>query len=687
MTGIYIAAIDAATKKATVALGMTELLARRAGRIGVFRPVVRSGVPDNLVETLRARFKLDLGYADCTGVTYERVHADPDGSVAEIVDRYRKLAARCEAVVVVGTDYTGVGAPTEFEFNVQLAAHLGTPVMLVVSGRRRTPEDVAAVVGLAVEEIRREHAAALGCVITRVDPAGLAATTARLARAEPPVFVLPEVPRLAAPTMNDLMTACSGYLMIGDEQRLGREVGGLMVGAMSLPNILNRLTEGVTVIIPSDRAAALLPGLVAAHAAPTFPALSGVVMTGGMDLPEPVARLLDGMAVRLPVVITEEDTFETATRLSAVEGTFTPDAEGKIETALGLFADHGPGAGLLDRLRVTRTAVTPVMFEYDLLEAARAHRRHIVLPEGTEERILRAADILLRRGVADLTLLGEEEQIRARAAELGLDLATARMLSPHEPGIRHRFAEEYARLRAHKGVTYDLARDTVTDVSYFGTLMVHLGLADGMVSGAAHTTAHTIRPAFEIIRARPGAGVVSSVFFMCLPDRVLVYGDCAVNPEPTVEQLADIAIASAATAERFGVQPRVAMLSYSTGESGTGQEVERVRAATRLVRGRRPDLPVEGPIQYDAAVEPAVAQAKLPGSEVAGRATVFIVPDLNTGNNLYKAVQRSAGAVAVGPVLQGLRRPVNDLSRGATVQDIVNTVAITAIQAQGEQPP
>jgi phosphate acetyltransferase len=309
----------------------------------------------------------------------------------------------------------------------------------------------------------------------------------------------------------------------------------------------------------------------------------------------------------------------------------------------------------------------------------------VVLPEGTDERILRATEVVLRRGVAGVTLLGPVDQVRGRAAALGLDIGAAAVLDPVAPEAhetRERFAATYATARAHKGVTLRQARDVVVDVSYFGTLMVLEGLADGMVSGAAHTTAHTIRPAFEVIRTVPGVRTVSSVFFMCLADRVLVYGDCAIIPDPDAGQLADIAVSSAATARRFGVEPRVAMLSYSTGESGTGAEVDKVREATRLVREREPGLPVEGPIQYDAAVDASVARAKLPGSEVAGQATVFVFPDLNTGNNTYKAVQRSAGAVAVGPVLQGLRRPVNDLSRGCTVADVVNTVAITAIQAQ-----
>jgi phosphate acetyltransferase len=322
------------------------------------------------------------------------------------------------------------------------------------------------------------------------------------------------------------------------------------------------------------------------------------------------------------------------------------------------------------------------MFESLLLERARANRQHIVLPEGDDERILRAASTLLSRQVVDLTLLGVESQVRAQATALGLDIDRADVIDPRTSELVEPFAAEYTRLRAHKGMTLERARDIVRDVSYFGTMMVHTGHADGMVSGAAHSTAHTITPSFQIIKTAPGTESVSSVFFMCLADRVLVYGDCAVIPDPTVEELADIAVSSADTAAQFGIEPRVAMLSYSTGESGTGADVDKVRAATALVKERRPDLSVAGPIQYDAAVDASVGEAKLPGSDVAGRATVFIFPDLNTGNNTYKAVQRSAGAVAVGPVGQGLNKPVNDLSRGATVRDIVNTVAITAIQAQ-----
>jgi phosphate acetyltransferase len=385
----------------------------------------------------------------------------------------------------------------------------------------------------------------------------------------------------------------------------------------------------------------------------------------------------------LPILETDLDTQAASAALTAVRGRLTKDSPRKIDTALALFEQHVDSQSLLDQLAVARSsAVTPLMFEHQLIDAAVADRKHIVLPEGEEERILRAADVLLRRGVADLTLLGDPVAISAKTAGLGLDLSAARVVDPDNDPLAERFAAELHRLRQHRGVDLDRARELVKDVSYFGTMMVQLGLADGMVSGSVHTTAHTIRPALEIVKTVPGVSVVSSVFFMCLQHQVLVYGDCAVNPDPTAEQLADIGISSAATAVAFGIEPRVAMLSYSTGTSGTGTDVEKVSKATAIVRDRAPELLVEGPIQYDAAIDAAVARTKLPDSPVAGRATVFIFPDLNTGNNTYKAVQRSANAVAVGPVLQGLRKPVNDLSRGATVRDIVNTVAITALQAQ-----
>ena len=451
---------------------------------------------------------------------------------------------------------------------------------------------------------------------------------------------------------------------------------------MTAEHVLERLREGMAVITPGDRSDVVL-AVMSAHAAENFPSLSTVILNGGLPLHPSIAALVDGLGLRLPIIATDLGTFETASAAAAARGRVTVTSQRKIDTALALMDRHVDTADLLAQLAIPiPTVTTPQMFEFQLLERARADRKRIVLPEGDDDRILEAAGRLLRREVADLTILGDEAAIRARAAELGVDLAAATVLNPRTSDLCDRFAEQYAEMRKKKGVTHEQAREIIHDVSYFGTMLVHNDIVDGMVSGAAHTTAHTVRPAFEIIRTRPDVSTVSSIFLMCLADRVLAYGDCAIVPDPTSEQLADIAISSARTAAQFGIEPRVAMLSYSTGSSGTGADVDKVRAATDLVRQRAPELLVEGPIQYDAAVEPSVAITKMPDSPVAGRATVLIFPDLNTGNNTYKAVQRSAGAIAIGPVLQGLNKPVNDLSRGALVADIVNTVAITAIQAQ-----
>jgi phosphate acetyltransferase len=675
--GVYVAGCEPATGKSAVALGVQQLLTRRVERLGIFRPVVADPEHDPLIELLRPLGASGVPSEASYGVGYEEVRADEAAALEEIVARYRALAAQCDGVLVVGTDFAGTAS--ELAFNARVALNLGLPALLVVTGHERTPEEIRTAISVALTTWRRWGPNVVGVVANRVRGFELDAVAAPAA--DPPVYALPEVDLLMAPTVGQVAAACHGEVIAGDAELLGREALHLTVAAMTLPNLMERITDGAVLITPGDRADVLLAAMFA-HASTQLPSPAGVVLTGGLRPPQVMLGALGSFGGIVPVVLTEHDTYETVSLASAREGAITRDAPRKITKALALFETHVDGDALLDRIDVARSeVVTPLMFEYTLLDRARAAGRHIVLPEGTDERVLRAADVLLRRRVVELTLLGPEAEVRGAASRLGLDLYGAHILDPSEPELLERFAAEYAARRAHKGVTVDQARDVVSDVSYFGTMMVTLGLVDGMVSGATHTTAETIRPSFELVKTRPDVSIVSSVFLMCLADRVLVYGDCAVNPNPDAAQLADIAISSAATALRFGIEPRVAMLSYSTGSSGSGAEVERVREATEIVRAREPRLSVEGPIQYDAAVDAGVARTKLPDSDVAGRATVFIFPDLNTGNNTYKAVQRSANAIAIGPVLQGLNKPVNDLSRGATVHDIVNTVAITAIQA------
>lgn len=692
---IYVAAPEGRTGKSMVAVGMIEALTRTVSSVGVFRPVVASGTEDAILHTLISQPGVEQTYADAVGVTYEEVHDDPDAALHQLVEKYALIKERYESVVILGSDYTATTSPTELTFNARVAANLNVPVVLVVSGRSRTPEDIRSAAEGGLAEFRAHHAKVIAVIANRVstleraaseevDPADLAAVRAELAKLPDVITAaLPADRLLAAPTVRAQFDAVEANLVLGNPDLLDRESQDTLVAAMTLPNVLRRLTPESTVIMPGDRSD-LLPGLLLAHRSGSFPPLAGIILLGGYEIPDTIVKLIDGIHNQLPIGMTNLGTYTSSDRIFRLEGAMTSSPR-KVEVARRLFSEHVDVAALLNALQVHRSdVVTPLMFEHQLQDLARSDRRTIVMPESSDDRILTSADILLQRGVANLILLGDAQAIKQRATRLGLSLHGVTVVDPTDPELVERFAEEYARLRAHKGVTVEQAREKLTDLSYFGTMMVHLGMADGMVSGAINTTANTIRPSLEFIKTKPGVSVVSGSFLMCMPDQVVVYADCAVNPDPSAAQLADIAISSVETAVAFGIEPRVAMLSYSTGTSGFGADVDKVREATEIVRAKMPDLALEGPIQFDAAVDPTVARTKLPDSPVAGQATVFIFPDLNTGNNTYKAVQRSSGAVAIGPVLQGLNKAVNDLSRGALVEDIVNTVAITAIQAQAD---
>ena len=680
---IYIASPSAGAGKSTVALGLIVCLTKVVAKVGVFRPFVDSRDEDPFLNLLLARSGSATPAAQCIGVTWDEYHAAPEESLSRIVDAYRAVARDHDVVIIDGSDFTDVAGTPELDLNARVAANIGVPVLLVVSGRD-APEDVRASVEVSVAEIAENHARTVAVIANRCPAATRGAVAAALSGIEGlTVTTLPEVPLLSAPSVREIADAVKGTLIAGDGALLEREAEGVLVAAMDVSHVLERLAEGQVVIVPADRSAVII-SLAAAHASTGFPNLAGLVLNGGFQVAPHVLKLIRGLEQPLPVITSPLDTFAAASVAGSLRGKLGGASEHKLDVAVTTFEQETDLGALLATLEVEPSdVVTPIMFQAELVEHARAVRKTIVLPESDDDRILRAADAIMRRGIADIVLLGDETAVRDRAAELGLNISAARVVSTSDPALSEKYAAEFARLRAKKGVTLEQARERIQDVSYFGTMMVHMGDADGMVSGAAHTTAHTIVPSFQIIKTRPGTSIVSSVFLMLLEDRVLVYGDCAVNPDPTAEQLADIAISSAATARQFGVEPRVAMLSFSTGTSGKGADVDKVRRATELVRAKAPELAVEGPIQYDAAIDPTVAAKKAPESAVAGRANVFIFPDLSSGNIGYKAVQRSSGAVAVGPVLQGLNKPVNDLSRGALVEDIINTVAITAVQAQG----
>ena len=695
---VYVASVEGHTAKSVVALGVLEALTKKYPRVGVFRSVT-SG-PDHedaILELLLSNTNSNFPKAECIGVDYREMHQAPEQALGRIVDRFKALEAKCDAVVVLGSDYTDVFSPAEFSFNAKVAANIGIPMILVFNGREvystsenlgqahpRSAQELLSMAELAMQEVKESHTTILAAVVNRADadrPDSIREAVGNALPKDVPVWVVPEDPHLPAPRMSQILEAVSGQLLFGSSERLQSEAMDLVVAAMTPEHVLERITEDAVVVVPADRTDVLLT-LLMADASATFPKLAGIVLNGGFEIPAQITELINGLKPTLPVVTTSGRSFDTTIKVASTRGRITASDLDKVARARKLVVDHIDVNQMLERLQTIEIrAITPLLFEYNLALRAKQNQKTIVLPEGSDDRVLQAADEVLRKQIAKLIILGDPAAIADRARELSLDLSTAELIDISANQHFEACVSEYVKLRSHKGVTREQAEQKMRDVSYFGTMLVQLGIADGMVSGAAHTTAHTITPSFEFVKTKPGVSSVSSVFLMALEDRVLVYGDCAVIPEPTVEQLADIAISSAQTAREFGIEPHVAMLSYSTGESGSGAEVDRVRAATKLVREREPGLSVEGPIQYDAAVDLAVAKTKLPDSTVAGRATVFVFPDLNTGNNTYKAVQRTAGALAIGPILQGLNKPVNDLSRGALVKDIVNTIAITAIQA------
>ena len=682
LKNVYIASNDNGNSVELVAMLMMEMLIAHAAPIAVFRPFVNKDQTDPLLDFFCHRYPLNFSYESLYGCTYSEAefmlgNQQYEELIKLILAKFQALNSRCSAVLCIGNSSTANGSLFDFDLNLELANNLDCLVLPVVQSSTRDPQSQKNNLA-AVQHALLHHTCNVLALI-------IAANNISQDQFDLPypVFCLPEESLLLHPSMQNLSQMPGVEVISAQPACLNREIKNFKVAAMLLPEFLDYVQAGDLIITPSDRADIILASLLSYHSN-NFPRIAGLLITGQTPIATAVNRLINDLdELPFAVLAMHTDTYSVAMAAHALEAHLDWQDAGKLAKLMAYMEKH---INLVElRLRLFSSVahkMTPLMFEYDILQRAKQQKQHIVLPEGEEERILRAAEILLMRDVVDITLLGNPALIRQKIQKLSLNLDTANIIDPLESELRNEFAEYYYQARQHKGVILPSAFDLMADVSYFGTLMVQLGYADGMVSGAIHSTQHTIRPAFEIIKTKPDASIVSSVFFMCLNDQVLVYGDCAVNPNPNAQQLAEIALAAADTASLFKIEPRVAMLSYSTGDSGQGEAVEKVRAAVAIARQLRPELKLDGPIQYDAAVDPAVARTKLSHSEVAGQASVLIFPDLNTGNNTYKAVQRSSGAVAIGPILQGLNKPVNDLSRGCTVTDIVNTVIITAIQAQ-----
>ncbi len=693
--GIYIATLESHSGKSLISLGLMRTLLGKTVKVGYFRPIIDDleiGKKDNHIDTVLSYFDLKIPYEDTFAFTRsEIIHKRNEGESGEIIDtiirKYKKLEDEFDFVLVEGSDFSGEGNVFEFDVNVLIAKNLGIPVIIVASGKNKTKEVLMGSLQMAYHAFINKDVRVMSIVCNKIDPENLQTALDGMREFLPKevgVFSIPLIETLVNPTLKEILVALNGKVLFGKEY-LDNQTGNFGVGAMQLRNYLNHLKNESLVITPGDRADIIL-GALQANISSNYPRISGIILTGGLIPEDTILKLIDGFSQIVPIISVEDGTFNVANAIGSIKSNIYASSIQKIETSISTFEQYVLFDPLVEQLfNFNPRGITPRMFQYSMVKRAQQAKKHIVLPEGTDERILIAASRLIAMDLVDITLLGEKETIRRKVENLGiiLDLDKLEIINPPTSPNFEDYAKTYYELRKHKNVNLDIAKDRMSDVSFFGTMMIYKGHADGMVSGATHTTQHTIIPALQFIKTKPGVSVVSSVFFMCLEDRVSVFGDCAINPNPTAEQLAEIAISSAESSKAFGIEPKIAMLSYSSGTSGKGEDVDRVRTATEIVKQLRPDLKVEGPIQYDAAVDMTIGKNKLPDSEVAGQASVLIFPDLNTGNNTYKAVQRETGALAIGPMLQGLNKPVNDLSRGCTVDDVFNTVILTAIQAQG----
>ena len=688
---VYVITSSAQSGKSIVSLGLMQMLKRTTPNVAFFKPLIENkNVVDNHIDTILSHFNVNMNYEDAYSYSRsEFTEHQNQGKINEvydtIIEKYKNLENEFDFVLVEGSDFTEEGSVFEIDFNGSIAKNLGIPVLLVVKDSFETVPELVNNVIAEVNSFLEKDVNIIGVIVNRCEKEQSEVQKLINKEIKKGIFVavIPNNPELGKPSIREIINHIRGHVLFGKE-KLDNIAKTTVIGAMQLANFLPRITPDSLCIMPGDRSD-LIVGTSLAYISPKYPNISGIVLTGGFTPERSIIKLMLDNQKPIPIITTNLGTFEAASVISRIKPKIYAENKSKIKLSIDLFESSVDVEELNAKINSVKTeSLTPRMFQYNLLSNAKKIQKHIVLPEGNDDRILTAASQIAEDKVAKITILGDPEKVKSRVAQLGLNWDESRIsiVDPHNSEFYEDYANTLYELRKSKGLELTSAQDLMLDASYFGTMMVHKGHADGMVSGAVNTTAHTIKPALQFVKTKPGFKTVSSVFFMLLDDRVLVYGDCAIVPNPNPEQLAEIAISSADSAKTFGIEtPKVAMLSYSSGTSGSGEEVEKVRKATEIVKSLRPDILVEGPIQYDAAVDPIVGKSKLPNSPVAGQANVLIFPDLNTGNNTYKAVQRETGALAVGPMLQGLNKPINDLSRGATIEDIYNTVIITAIQS------
>ncbi len=687
-TSLYISSQGKNSGTLFTTMGMMEILKRNIPRVAFFRPIIfREDKLDGDINFIKNYYDLDMDYDDCWGYDVDFVEKKISQNKTNelinlLIKKFKRLESKYDFVLCEGIRRSFLTNTINFDINILIAQNFNVPMINIINAKDNSPAEIYENILIENKNLEDEGCTHFATFVNRLDKKQHEVVSRKLKDYNLSVFLMPEVQELTYLTISDIIEGLDAEVISMRDIDYSRVIKAFKVVALSLNNFLEHIQEGELVIVPADRSEILL-GLLGALYSKNYPNIAGIVFPFNMKMHPNIEKLVEGLDIfTIPILSVPTDTFTTAKNISQLNSRLRINSNRKIALALGLFNEHVNIDEIEKKIQSTyRDIMTPIMFEYKLFELASKDKKTIVLPESDDERILHAAEIILKRNVANIVLLGNKQEIQDRYLRLGLNLDAANIINPKTSSLMDEFIESFYEMRKDKGLSLEVAEDALQHVNYFATMMVHLGYADGMVSGAIHSTGDTIRPALQIIKTMPDVSIVSSVFFMCLKTKVLVYGDCAVNINPNAQELSEIAISSSKTAASFGLDPKVAMLSYSTGDSGSGADVDKVKEATNIVKNKFQTLNIDGPMQYDAAINKQVADKKLPNSSVAGDANVLIFPDLNTGNNTYKAVQRSSGAVAIGPILQGLNKPINDLSRGCLVDDIVNTVAITAIQA------
>lgn len=696
---IYLASTSPKSGKSIICLGLVNAFRGMVTNVGYYKPIGqkyrKNEVYDKMSTMIKKTFDIsdELKYINPVSIKELNryiVNNDLERFFQKTRKSFEKIESGKDIVIIDGTDHIGMKTAFEFDINADVANNLNASVILVEDGYGKSIEEIFSDILTGKESFDEQSCDFLGVIVNKIEPENLSDVDQVLRKKleKRKIDYLGTVPYdlvLPKPRLYDIARSLDAKILFGEDHLTNIATETLII-SMRFENALKYIKDGALIVTGGDRSEILL-GCITSLISPSYPNISGIVLTGDFRPNNNIMKLISTLSdLPFTILSVSGSTLEAVNEISSLAIHVSANDFQKIDIAKSLACRYVDNKKINDKLKIEKIRKrTPDIFKYEILERACSEKKRIVLPEGDDDRTLKAALWVRERDIAEVILLGDENLIVKKATTLGLKLESGiEIINPVESQNFEDYVDTYYELRKHKHYTMENAQDRMHDAIYYGTMMIYKGDADGLVSGAVNTTQHTIRPAFEIIKTKPDIKNASSIFLMSLKDRVLVYGDCAIIPIPTAEQLSDIAITSADTAKNFGIDPYIAMLSYSTGKSGKGPEVEKVREATAIARSKRPDLPIEGPIQYDAAIDADVARIKLPESKVAGRATVFIFPDLNTGNNTYKAVQRSSGAIAIGPVMQGLKKPVNDLSRGCLVEDIVYTIAITAIQAQSE---